>query len=150
MSPSNQHNDPFDLHRFVTAQGIDYETALSELRNGHKKSHWMWYIFPQFTGLGFSSTSKHFAIKSLAEAKAYISHPILGPRLLECCETLMQVDHRSALDILGSPDNMKLRSSATLFAMVSPPGSVFEQLLNKYFEGVADNPTIQLVNSQSA
>lgn len=136
-------DDPYDLDRFVSAQAAVYEKALSELKSGHKRSHWMWYIFPQVEGLGYSSTSRHYAIKSLEEAKAYLAHPTLGPRLLECAEAVMKVEGRSATQIFGSPDDMKLRSCATLFARASPAGSVFERLLNKYYEGEPDARTLQ-------
>ena len=105
----------------------------------------MWYIFPQFDGLGFSSTSKHYAIKSVDEAKAYLAHPVLGPRLLKCAEAALGVENRSATAIFGSPDDMKLRSCATLFACVSPPGSVFEHIIAKYFQGERDGKTLRLL-----
>src|SRR5437762_8769015 len=100
--------DPHNLVRFVQAQQDDYAQALSEIRSGRKESHWMWYIFPQFDGLGFSSTSKRYAIKSIAEAEAYLSHPVLGPRLMECAEAVLRVEGRSAHEIFGSPDDVKL------------------------------------------
>lgn len=139
-------NDPHNLTRFVQAQKDDYAQALSEIRGGRKHSHWMWYIFPQYDGLGFSSTSKWYSVKSMAEAKAYLEHPILGPRLLECCEATLSVEGRSAFEIFGSPDEMKLRSCATLFACVSPAGSVFYQLLAKYFQAERDGRTLRLLN----
>ncbi len=105
----------------------------------------MWYIFPQIDGLAFSSTSKYYAIKSLDEARAYLEHPILGPRLLECVEAAVHVEGRSAAQIFGSPDDLKLRSCATLFGCVSPPGSVFERLLKKYYEGQRDGRTLRLL-----
>jgi uncharacterized protein (DUF1810 family) len=105
----------------------------------------MWYIFPQFDGLGFSTISQHYAIKSRAEAVAYLEHPILGPRLSECAEAVLRVEGRSAHEIFGSPDDMKLRSCATLFACVSPPGSVFHRLLDKYFRGEQDAKTLELI-----
>src|SRR5579883_1362213 len=108
--------DPYNLNRFVEAQEDAYERALAEIRNGRKESHWMWYIFPQFDGLGFSATSKRYAIKGVAEAEAYLAHPVLGPRLRECTEATLHVEGRSASDIFGSPDDLKLRSCATLFA----------------------------------
>src|SRR5690242_4896170 len=126
-------NDPNDLRRFVQAQEDDYEQALSEIKSGRKQSHWMWYVFPQFEGLGFSSMSQRYAITSLAEATAYLAHPILGPRLVACAEAALRIEGRTAREVFGSPDDMKLRSCATLFACVSPPGSVFHQLLDKYF-----------------
>ena len=137
--------DPYDLNRFVRAQESDYEQALSEIRGGRKRTHWMWYVFPQFDGLAFSSTSKHYSIKSVGEAKAYLDHPILGPRLLECAEAVVGVEGRSAREIFGSPDDLKLRSCATLFAYVSPPGSVFDRLLGKYYGGGRDDKTLQLL-----
>ena len=140
-------NDPVDLNRFVQAQAEDYDQALSEIRAGRKRSHWMWYIFPQFDGLGLSSTSRRYAIRSVAEAEAYLRHPVLGPRLEECCEAVIGVNGRSAYDIFGSPDDVKLRSCATLFARVSVPGSVFERLLGKYFGGVPDPRTLQLIGA---
>jgi uncharacterized protein (DUF1810 family) len=139
--------DPYDLDRFVQAQRNDYEQALAEITNGRKQSHWMWYVFPQFDGLGFSSTSKRYSIKSVAEAKAYLAHPVLGPRLTECAEAVMGVPGRSALEIFGFPDDVKLKSCATLFAQVSPPGSVFEQLLGKHFQGEADEKTLRLLGA---
>jgi uncharacterized protein (DUF1810 family) len=139
--------DPYDLDRFVQAQEGDYERALSEVRAGRKRSHWMWYIFPQYDGLGFSPTSRRYAIKSVAEAQAYLAHPVLGPRLTGCAEAALRVEGRSALEVFGSPDDMKLRSCATLFAHVSPDGSVFEQLLNKYFDGERDDRTLRLIGA---
>jgi uncharacterized protein (DUF1810 family) len=137
--------DPHNLNRFVQAQADDYEQALAEIRSGRKQSHWMWYIFPQFDGLGFSSTAKRYAIKSVAEAQAYLGHPVLGPRLRECAEAVLSVEGRSALEIFGSPDDLKLRSCATLFAYVSPTGSVFHRLLDKYYQGERDSKTLSLL-----
>jgi uncharacterized protein (DUF1810 family) len=141
-------HDPHDLSRFVQAQeGGVHEQALAEIRSGNKQSHWMWFIFPQFAGLGFSSTSRLYAIKSIAEARAYLSHPILGPRLLECVTAALSVEGRTALEIFHSPDDMKLRSCATLFRHVSSPGSGFDQLLDKYFQGARDDKTLRLLGS---
>lgn len=137
---------PHNLNRFVQAQEPDYDQALSEIRAGRKRSHWMWYVFPQFTGLGSSPTSAHYAIKSVQEATAYLDHPVLGPRLLECAEAALQIEGRSALEIFGSPDDMKLRSCATLFASVSPEDSVFHRIIDKYFAGERDVRTIELIN----
>jgi uncharacterized protein (DUF1810 family) len=137
--------DPYDLERFVQAQERCYEQALSEIRAGQKRSHWMWYIFPQLYGLGSSPTSVRYSIRSLAEAKAYLAHPLLGPRLVETAKAVLAVEGRSAHDIFGSPDDWKLRSSATLFSLVSPAGSVFEKLLAKYFDGVRDGNTLRLL-----
>jgi len=143
-------HDPYDLARFVAAQERDYSGALAELKSGRKQSHWMWYIFPQFDGLGLSAMSKRYAIKSIDEARAYLDHPVLGPRLLSCIDALLAIEGRSAHDIFGSPDDLKLRSSATLFAHVSPPGSDFERLLQKYFDGVHDDRTRHLVRTATA
>ena len=141
--------DPYDLARFVRAQEPVYDQAMSEIRSGRKQSHWMWFIFPQFDGLGSSATSKQYAIKSIAEAEAYLGHPVLGPRLLESAQAALGVDGRSALEVFGSPDDMKLQSSATLFAGVSPTGSVFERLLDRYFGGERDEKTLRLVGRRT-
>ena len=138
-------DDPHDLARFIVAQDEDYETALAEIRAGRKRSHWMWYIFPQIDGLGFSEMSRTFAVKSRAEAEAYLRHPVLGPRLMEICEAALGVEGRSANVIFGSPDDMKLKSCATLFAAVSPPGSVFVRVLQKFFNGECDERTLRLL-----
>jgi len=147
MQDIDKSDDPLDLARFIEAQEEDYRQALSEIRSGRKRSHWMWYIFPQFQGLGFSPTSQQYSIKSLDEARAYLQHPELGPRLVRCFVTLLELEGRTAHDIFGSPDDMKLRSCATLFAKVSPPGSVFEQLLVRYFDGKPDDATIRLIKA---
>jgi uncharacterized protein (DUF1810 family) len=139
--------DPYDMNRFVRAQEHSFAQALAEIKNGRKRSHWMWYIFPQFEGLGFSPTSRQYSIKSVAEAEGYLRHPVLGPRLIECAEAALSVESRSAHDIFGSPDDMKLRSCATLFASVSPAGSVFHQLLDKYFQGEPDQRTLRLLEA---
>jgi uncharacterized protein (DUF1810 family) len=140
-------DDPYGLERFVQAQELDYDQALSEIRAGRKRSHWMWYVFPQFDGLGVSSTSRLYSIKSIAEAEAYLAHPVLGPRLLECASAALGVEGRSAADIFGTPDDMKLRSSATLFSLVSPAGSVFHQILGKYYKGQPDQSTLRLTGT---
>ena len=137
--------DPHDLDRFVQAQEGDHARALAEVRAGRKRSHWMWYIFPQLDGLGSSATARRYAIKNLAEARAYLGHPVLGPRLVECAEAALGVEGRSAFEIFGSPDDMKLRSCATLFACVSPAGSVFHRLLDRYYQGKSDDKTLQLL-----
>jgi uncharacterized protein (DUF1810 family) len=146
---SSNVSDRYDLNRFVQAQEGVYERALAEVKNGRKRSHWMWYIFPQFQGLGFSAMSQRYAIESVAEAKAYLNHPILGSRLIECIEAALSVEGRSAYEIFGSPDDMKLKSCATLFAYVSPEESVFEQLLNKFFNGDRDHKTLELLANSS-
>ena len=140
---------PDDLTRFVLAQEADYETALAEIRSGRKRSHWMWYIFPQYEGLGHSAMSRRYAIRSRAEAEAYLMHPVLRARLLECAEAVVGVQGRSAAEIFGSPDDMKLRSCATLFVCVSPPGSVFDRLLDKFFGGERDGETIRLLGIEA-
>jgi uncharacterized protein (DUF1810 family) len=137
--------DPYDLERFVHAQERDYPRALSELEAGQKRSHWMWYIFPQFDGLGMSWTSKQYSIKSTAEAKAYLAHTILGPRLIECAEAVLQIDGRSASEIFGAPDDTKLRSCATLFAAISAQDSVFHRIIARYFQGQPDDRTLHLI-----
>jgi uncharacterized protein (DUF1810 family) len=137
--------DPHMLSRFVEAQEDGYQQVLTEIRRCRKRSHWMWYIFPQFDGLGFSATSRRYSIKSIAEAEAYLRHPVLGPRLVECAEAALQAEGRSAFEIFGSPDDMKLSSCATLFACVSPAGSVFDRLLDKYFQGRRDGKTLGLL-----
>ena len=138
--------DGFDLDRFVVAQEGVYEEALAEIRAGRKRSHWMWFVFPQYAGLGSSPVSQHFAIKSRAEAAAYLAHPVLGTRLNECAEAVLEVNDRSAEDVFGPLDAVKLRSSATLFAAVSPPGSVFHRILDRYFQGGADERTTKFLH----
>ena len=153
MTPSDagrSAGDPYDLRRFVDAQTGDYARALAELQSGRKRTHWMWYIFPQLDGLAFSATSKRYAIKSVEEAKAYLTHPILGPRLQQSAEAVLRVEGRSATAIFGSPDDLKLRSCATLFACVSPPGSVFDRLLAQYYRGERDLKTLQLLGMAPA
>jgi uncharacterized protein (DUF1810 family) len=137
-------SDPYDLMRFVRAQEAAYARALAEIKAAEKVSHWMWYIFPQIEGLGYSRTAKFYAIKSVEEARAYLGHPLLGPRLKECTEAVLGVEGRTAEEIFGDPDDLKLRSCATLFACVSPAGSVFARLLERYFGGEADVRTLEL------
>jgi uncharacterized protein (DUF1810 family) len=138
-------SDPHDLRRFVDAQADHYELALREIRSGQKRSHWMWYIFPQIVGLGHSPMARHYAFRSIAEAGAYIRHPVLGPRLIECAEAALGLEGVSAYDIFGSPDDLKLRSCATLFAQVSEPGSVFHRMLDRFYQGKPDEKTLQLL-----
>ncbi len=135
-------NDPYDLQRFVNAQDSIYDDVRAELRAGSKRSHWMWFIFPQIEGLGRSPTAVRFAIKSDAEAQAYADHPILGPRLRECTELVNAIENRTASDIFGYPDDLKFRSSMTLFAETAPAPSIFRQALGKYFAGEPDQQTI--------
>ena len=137
--------DPHNLDRFVHAQEYSYAGALEEIRSGRKRSHWMWFIFPQFTGLGSSPTATHYAIRSREEAEAYLQHPILGPRLIECAQAVLTLEGKSASEVFGYPDDLKLHSCATLFAQVSPAGSVFEDLLRKYFQAEHDQATLRLL-----
>ena len=133
------------MNRFVRAQEDDYADALSELISGRKRTHWMWYIFPQIDGLGHSATSKYYAIKSREEAQAYLNHPVLGPRLRECAEALLAVEGQSASKIFDYPDDLKLQSSMTLFACAGDSGSVFARVLDKYFLGRRDQKTLHLL-----
>lgn len=138
-------DDPYDLNRFIEAQEVNYDNAISELRAGRKRTHWMWYVFPQIAGLGNSAMSYRYGIRSEDEARAYLTHPVLGARLVECAEAVIAIDNRSAHDIFGSPDDLKLKSSATLFAHVSPPGSVFERILDRYYSSERDPRTLALL-----
>ncbi|HUB40978.1 MAG TPA: DUF1810 domain-containing protein [Streptosporangiaceae bacterium] len=133
----------YDLQRFVVAQdaGGTYDRAIAEIRQGRKTSHWMWFVFPQIAGLGHSPTSRLYAISSLAEARAYLAHPVLGPRLAECAEIVCGVRGRSAEQIFGGIDAQKLRSSATLFALADPATQVFRRVLDQYFDGAPDPAT---------
>jgi uncharacterized protein (DUF1810 family) len=134
------------LKRFIEAQERDYENALTEIKNGRKRSHWIWYIFPQILGLGFSSTSQYYAIKDLKEAEAYLRHPVLGPRLIVICNALLGLENSSATQIFGNPDDMKLKSSMTLFTAVPGSDVVFQQVLDRFFQGKADQQTITILN----
>lgn len=139
--------DRYDLERFVQAQAADYDRAISELRAGKKRSHWMWYVFPQIDGLGQSSMSRRYSIKSAAEAKAYLDHPVLGARLRECFSVVNGTEGSSAHEIFGSPDDMKFHSCATLFANVSGVG-VFQQALDRFFDGEQDQGTLRQLHTQ--
>ncbi|MBS7564852.1 DUF1810 domain-containing protein [Mucilaginibacter sp. Bleaf8] len=133
------------LDRFLKAQEQDYATALAEIKSGRKRSHWMWYIFPQIQGLGFSETSRYYAIHDIAEAEAYLAHPVLGARLIEIAKALLSLSGNNATQIFGNPDDIKLRSSMTLFASVPGADPVFEAVLNKFFDGDKDPKTLQLI-----
>ena len=135
-------DDRFQLQRFVDAQQPIYEAVLSELRAGRKRSHWMWFIFPQISGLGHSSTAQTFAVSSLAEAAAYLAHPILGPRLRECAGLVAGIKGRSVDEIFDGPDDLKFHSSMTLFARAAPRESIFAACLEKYFGGQLDPRTL--------
>ena len=138
-------DDAFDLQRFVDAQDRVYDRVLAELRAGAKRSHWIWFIFPQLTQLGSSSTAKAFGIRSVAEAQAYLAHPVLGTRLRECAQLVMAIEGRCADDIFGSPDNLKVRSSMTLFAHASDDNADFVAVLDKFYGGEQDARTVELL-----
>ena len=141
-------NDPYDLQRFVKAQDPVYDEVLAELRNGRKESHWMWFIFPQLRGLGHSQMAVKFGIGSREEGEEYLKHPILGPRLKECGRLVTLVEGRSIDQILGSPDDMKFKSSMTLFATVATDEHVFQEALQQYFCGEFDHLTLELLANQ--
>lgn len=144
---TNPSEDPFDLHRFITAQNDVYSSVLTELSAGQKRSHWMWYVFPQLDGLGYSSTAKHYAIKSLEEAQQYLRHPVLGPRLVQCATKVLAIEGRSIFEIFGVPDNLKLRSCMTLFEHIGDDShGLFAKVLDKYFQGERDSRTLGLLN----
>ena len=150
MANPSPIDDPYGLSRFLRAQKDSYSEALAEIKRGRKESHWMWFIFPQFHGLGRSPTSTFYSIKSKEEARAYLEHPVLGKRLLECCDALLRSESKSASEIFGSPDDLKLHSSLSLFASVSAPGSVFSQVLEQYYDGKPDHQTLELLQRSPA
>ena len=139
-------DDNYNLERFIEAQEGIYKTAVSELKNGHKTSHWMWYIFPQIKGLGFSSMSMQYSISSLREAEEYLDHPILVSRIRECTRIVLDINDYSAKQIFGSIDEIKFRSSMTLFNYVQNNENIFELALVKYFNGIQDNRTLELLS----
>ena len=145
LSLTRYAHQAMNLDRFLTAQQDAYPSALQELRAGWKQGHWMWFIFPQIDGLGHSSMARFYAIESLDEAAAYLAHPVLGPRLIECCEALLLHPDRSARDILGSPDDLKLRSCATLFSRIQPEHPVFERILDTFYLAGPDHRTLELL-----
>lgn len=138
-------NDEINLDRFIDAQENDYERALSEIRNGRKESHWMWYIFPQVQGLGTSQTSRLYAIKDMREAKAFLAHPVLGERLVRICNELLKIRSNDALQIFGGPDQLKLKSSMTLFSCLNMH-PVFDLVLDKFFQGRKDDRTLSILD----
>lgn len=138
-------DDPFDLDRFLQAQEGVYAAALAELRAGRKTSHWMWFVFPQFDGLGRSQTARFFAVKSLAEARAFLAHPVLGKRLRECTAAVLRVTGRTASEIFGYPDDLKFCSSMTLFERAEPDCDLFSEALDRFFEGRRDRLTRELL-----
>lgn len=145
MDVQDGQRDPFNLERFVAAQEENYTDALAEITTGCKRTHWMWYVFPQLAGLSVSETARFFAITNRAEARAYIHHPVLGPRLRACAQAVLGVKDRSAHAIFGSPDDLKLRSCATLFSAIEPSGSVFHKIIDYYYDRSPDPTTIALL-----
>jgi len=137
--------NPFNLSRFLSAQSPVMEQVREELRAGRKRSHWMWFVFPQIAGLGHSATAQHYAIASLEEARAYLAHDILGPRLKECAALVVAVEERSIEEIFGFPDDLKFHSSMTLFARTAPEEPVFREALKKYFGGEEDRATVERI-----
>ena len=137
----------YDLDRFLKGQARNYDAALREIQSGCKRSHWMWYVFPQIQGLGYSSTAQYYAIRDLDEAKAYLQHPVLRERLLEISGALLTLDSHNASEVFGWPDDMKLRSSMTLFAEAEPACEVFQKVLDQYFNGKKDEKTLSILAS---
>ena len=138
-----------DLSRFVEAHDRSYSRALEEIREGRKQSHWMWYIFPQIGGLGLSSTSRFYAIADLEEARAYMQHPMLGAHMIEICGVLLGLSANDAEDVMGYPDDLKLRSSMTLFSQAVPSVKIFQQVLDKYFDGKMDQKTLEILGEHA-
>ena len=136
----------YDLSRFLEAQNNSYDTALREIRAGRKRSHWMWYIFPQIQGLGYSAMAQHYAIRDLGEAREYLQHPLLGPRLIEISEALLSLDEPDPRRVMGSPDDLKLRSCMTLFQCAAPDQPVFGKVLDKFYGGRPDERTLEILN----
>ncbi|WP_375435491.1 DUF1810 domain-containing protein [uncultured Hymenobacter sp.] len=137
------------LQRFIDAQETSYPTALAEIKQGRKQSHWMWYIFPQLQGLGMSSTSQYYGLKDAAEAEQYAKHPLLSQRLLTLCDALLELKSSNATTIMGSPDDVKLKSSMTLFASLPGTNPIFQRVLDKFFQGSQDTNTLRLLGRQS-
>ena len=136
----------YDLSRFLEAQNNSYDTALREIRAGRKRSHWMWYIFPQIQGLGYSAMAQHYAIRDLGEAREYVQHPLLGPRLIEISEALLSLDESDPRRVMGSPDDLKLRSCMTLFQCAAPDQPVFGKVLDKFYGGQPDGRTLEILS----
>ena len=136
-----------NLQRFLDAQATDYPIALAEVKRGRKQSHWMWYIFPQIQGLGYSSTSQFYAILDLQEAQAYLDHPLLGSRLVSICQALYKLESQDARAIFGSPDDLKLKSSMTLFAALPNSNAIFQSILDKFYQGNRDDKTLQILRN---
>jgi uncharacterized protein (DUF1810 family) len=142
-------DDLYDLSRFVHAQEGVYERALAELKDGQKRTHWMWFIFPQIDGLGYSTTAKRYSIKSIEEAQQYLNHSVLGKRLMECTEAVMALKGGSVSEIFGYPDDMKFKSSMTLFEKIAGSGSIFSLALDRYCRGARDAATFGLIEKLS-
>ena len=140
--------DKYNLSRFLEAQMVTYDSAMLELARGSKKSHWIWYIFPQIEGLGISDTAKLYSIKSLEEGRAYLEHPVLGPRLVEACEILLSLKEASMDEVMGFPDDLKLLSSMTLFEVVSDSNSIFTKMIEFYYEGRRDKASLDIIKSR--
>ncbi len=140
--------DSHNLQRFVDAQAAVFKRVLAELRQGQKQSHWMWFVFPQISGLGRSETARHFALSGLDEARAYLQHPLLGPRLEQCAQIIAPQSQRSARQLFGTPDDLKLHSSMTLFAVAAPDKPVFNAVLDTFFSGQHDSATLKQLNLQ--
>jgi uncharacterized protein (DUF1810 family) len=140
--------DKYNLSRFLEAQMVTYEGAMLELARGSKKSHWIWYIFPQIEGLGRSDTAKLYSIKSLEEGRVYLEHPVLGPRLVEACEILLSLKEASMDEVMGFPDDLKLLSSMTLFEVVSDSNSIFTKMIEFYYEGRRDKASLDIIKSR--
>lgn len=138
----------YNLQRFTDAQEGVYQRALKEIKNGRKQSHWMWFIFPQVAGLGFSETTRFYAVKDKTEASLYMQDPVLGSRLIEISQALLDIEGRSANQIFGSPDDLKLKSCMTLFSSLPDANPVFESVINKYYNGTKDARTLEIVNVQ--
>jgi uncharacterized protein (DUF1810 family) len=139
-------SNAYNLNRFIEAQSKNFTDALAEIKNGKKRTHWMWYVFPQIQGLGNSEFARFYAIKDLNEATAYLENPVLGNRLIEISEALLQLDSNDAYQIFGSPDDMKLQSSMTLFSLVPHANAVFEAVLQKFYNGVKDPKTMKIIS----
>jgi len=147
LSPDKQAADPHNLQRFVDAQEASFTSALAELKQGRKRGHWIWFVFPQLKGLGHSANSEFYGISGLAETATYLKHPVLGPRLIECVQAVNSVERRSATEIFGEVDAMKFRSSLTLFAKAASSEPVFTQALQKYFNGEFDPVTMSVLTA---
>lgn len=135
----------FNLNRFLEAQETKYNDTLSEIKNGRKLTHWMWYIFPQIAGLGFTDFNVRYAIQNKEEATQYLNHPVFGKRLIEISKAVVEIEGKTALEIFGKPDERKLKSSMTLFSIINDPNSIFQQVLDKYYIGIKDENTLQLI-----